>query len=278
MDGGGVLSHADWLGSYRLGTNASTRTLNFSVAYAPFGEQYAISGSNNNNFAFASLTEDEGLGGSPDLDDAAARELHPNQGRWISPDPAGLAAASLANPQTWNRYAYVADNPLSIVDPSGLCAGYPGPCDTGHWQSLDAMGSQDDGCYLTFSCTVYVDQNGMAYDTNFSQALLHMGAATTGLFPPSGYASSAGGLVHQYSDGSEVLLSDTDIAELGFGREVLAERTSNSKMFLAARSDSCNPSGRNIIYSLEGRGKADYYVREILTENGSVFDNVRGAE
>lgn len=118
--GGGVLSHADWLGSYRLGTNASTRTLNFSVAYAPFGEQYAISGSNNNNFSFASLMQDEGLGGSPDLNDAGFRELHPNQGRWISPDPAGLAAADPTNPQSWNRYAYVLNSPLDFTDPSGL--------------------------------------------------------------------------------------------------------------------------------------------------------------
>ena len=33
-----------------------------------------------------------------------ARELHPVQGRWISPDPAGLQAVDPARPQTWNRY------------------------------------------------------------------------------------------------------------------------------------------------------------------------------
>ncbi len=43
------------------------------------------------------------------------------QGRWLVPDPAGLAAADLSNPQTWNRYAYVANNPLNNVDPLGLC-------------------------------------------------------------------------------------------------------------------------------------------------------------
>ena len=64
--------------------------------------------------------QDEGLGASPDLDDAGARELHPNQGRWISPDPAGLAAVNVTGPQTWNRYAYVSNNPLSYTDPLGL--------------------------------------------------------------------------------------------------------------------------------------------------------------
>ena len=41
------------------------------------------------------------------------------------PDPAGLAAVDLTNPQTWNRYAYVANNPLSNVDPLGLDDGDP---------------------------------------------------------------------------------------------------------------------------------------------------------
>ena len=37
--------------------------------------------------------------------------------------PAGLAAVDITNPQTWNRYAYVVNNPLNAVDPLGLyCA------------------------------------------------------------------------------------------------------------------------------------------------------------
>jgi len=49
------------------------------------------------------------------------------QGRWLSPDPAGLGAVDPANPQTWNRYAYVGNNPLSLIDPLGADA-YEG-CD-----------------------------------------------------------------------------------------------------------------------------------------------------
>src|SRR5581483_10522034 len=43
-----------------------------------------------------------------------------NQGRWISPDPAGLGAVNPTDPQTWNRYAYVANRPMNSVDPVGL--------------------------------------------------------------------------------------------------------------------------------------------------------------
>jgi hypothetical protein len=39
------------------------------------------------------------------------------------PDPAGLAAVNPTNPQSWNRYSYVLNNPLALVDPSGLCPG-----------------------------------------------------------------------------------------------------------------------------------------------------------
>ena len=52
--------------------------------------------------------------------DFPLRQQSPNQGRWLVPDPAGMAAVDITNPQTWNRYAYVGNNPLSNVDPLGL--------------------------------------------------------------------------------------------------------------------------------------------------------------
>jgi hypothetical protein len=38
----------------------------------------------------------------------------------MSPDPSGLAFADPENPQSFNLYAYVNNNPLSFVDPTGL--------------------------------------------------------------------------------------------------------------------------------------------------------------
>jgi RHS repeat-associated protein len=57
---------------------------------------------------------------APGLYDFLYREYNPIQGRWASPDPAGVTAVNLMNPQTWNRYAYVANAPLNNVDPLGL--------------------------------------------------------------------------------------------------------------------------------------------------------------
>jgi hypothetical protein len=49
-----------------------------------------------------------------------------------SSDPAGLAAVDPSNPQTWNRYAYVTNNPASFVDPTGMNMKAPGQggCDS----------------------------------------------------------------------------------------------------------------------------------------------------
>jgi len=55
------------------------------------------------------------------------RKQQTNQGRWISPDPAGLAAVNPADPQSWNRYSYVGNRPLNAVDPLGLSPTDPEP-------------------------------------------------------------------------------------------------------------------------------------------------------
>jgi len=105
--------HTDWLGTSRLTTTAS-RTVYSDSAYAPFGEQYALDGS-----ADASFTG-QNADTTTTLYDFPLREYSPTQGRWVSPDPAGMAAVDPTNPQSWNRYAYVVNAPLSGVDPLGL--------------------------------------------------------------------------------------------------------------------------------------------------------------
>jgi RHS repeat-associated protein len=89
------------------------------TAFAPFGEAYA--GSATPGGIFAGLPADTVYNGSV-LGDALFREFDTLQSRWLSPDPAGLADDT--NPQTFNRYAYVMNNPAGSVDPSGL-----DPCD-----------------------------------------------------------------------------------------------------------------------------------------------------
>jgi RHS repeat-associated protein len=114
--GATYILHADWLGSSRLTTNYSTRSMTYDTAYAPFGEAYSSTSSASTYLDFTGQFQDTMVG----LDDFLYREYDPVQGRWISPDPAGMGAVNPANPQSWNRYAYVLNNPLSNIDPDGL--------------------------------------------------------------------------------------------------------------------------------------------------------------
>jgi RHS repeat-associated protein len=113
---GGLLNyeHPDHLGSLRLITTPS-RTYSDSLAYAPFGETYAVASATPDQ-AFTGMNSH---GGGLDTFTFPNR-VYSNQGRWISPDPAGLNAADATSPQSWNRYAYVLNSPLNFIDPDGL--------------------------------------------------------------------------------------------------------------------------------------------------------------
>ena len=114
--------HPDHLGSSRLATTPS-RTKYYDVAYAPYGEEY--NGSGTTDLSFTAQNQDTVSGGwTTNLYDFLMREYRTGHGRWTSPDPAGLGA-NPANPQSWNRYAYVSNNPLSFIDPLGLQAEGP---------------------------------------------------------------------------------------------------------------------------------------------------------
>src|SRR5208283_146039 len=82
----------------------------------PFGDGFTATGASISDIGFAGGDYDR----SGDSNNFGARDYKPIEGRWLSPDPAGLAAVDPGNPQTWNRYAYVLNNPVSFTDPTGL--------------------------------------------------------------------------------------------------------------------------------------------------------------
>jgi RHS repeat-associated protein len=75
----------------------------------------------------------------PDYDSETDQYNTPNRhynptGRWLSPDPGGLKVVNLEDPQTWNMYVYVRNNPTTLSDPTGLqSASAPIPC-RGNWE------------------------------------------------------------------------------------------------------------------------------------------------
>jgi len=62
-----------------------------------------------------------GMDSISSADFALNRMYRYDQGRWLTPDPGGVNVVRLDDPQTWNMYAYVANNPTTLTDPSGLC-------------------------------------------------------------------------------------------------------------------------------------------------------------
>jgi RHS repeat-associated protein len=106
--------HADWLGSSRLASTPTTRTVYYDGAYSPFGETIGETGTADRSFT----RQNQDLGATDEYD-FMYRQYHATQGRWIQPDPGGMASVDPANPQTWNRYAYVHNSPLANVDPDG---------------------------------------------------------------------------------------------------------------------------------------------------------------
>jgi RHS repeat-associated protein len=63
-----------------------------------------------------------------ELDNFGARMYGPVLGRFTSPD-APLVDQDAGDPQSWNLYGYVRNNPLSFVDPTGRESGPPVSCD-----------------------------------------------------------------------------------------------------------------------------------------------------
>jgi RHS repeat-associated protein len=82
--------------------------------YYPFGGERIIQSASNNQFKFTGKERDSESG----LDNFGARYDSSFLGRFMSPDPDGAGAIG-QDPQSWNAYAYVSNNPLNLTDPNG---------------------------------------------------------------------------------------------------------------------------------------------------------------
>jgi len=108
--------HRDWENTERVITDASGNVTNIRISQ-PFGDGAAnTTGSRDNTYdGFTGLWD----GAASSTNHAQYREYSNIEGRWLSPDPYD-GSYDLTNPQSFNRYSYVGNNPLGFVDPSGL--------------------------------------------------------------------------------------------------------------------------------------------------------------
>jgi RHS repeat-associated protein len=113
----------DALGSTRVVTGQG-QEVRGRYDYRPFGEEVAEGrggyGGGSVRQKFAGYERDEETG----LDYAQARHYTSARGRFTSVDPL-MASGQVGNPQTFNRYSYVLNNPLNVSDPTGMCPDCP---------------------------------------------------------------------------------------------------------------------------------------------------------
>jgi RHS repeat-associated protein len=89
-------------------------------AYDPFGRRTKVSGDMDADIGFAGMF----WSSEANLSLTHFRAYDPNLGRWLSRDPLGSAELR----QGPNLYAYVQNNPVNHVDPSGLVISTPELC------------------------------------------------------------------------------------------------------------------------------------------------------
>jgi RHS repeat-associated protein len=116
---------ADSLGTPRVITNSNGSVIG-RHDYLPFGEEIAASYGGRSAVTgypatdgvrqqFTQKERDIETG----LDYFGARYYGSTQGRFTGCDPKLLGIKQVINPQRWNRYAYVLNNPLALYDPDG---------------------------------------------------------------------------------------------------------------------------------------------------------------
>ncbi len=105
-------TQGDHLGSLNVLTNSSGTEVQ-RLTYRPFGETFSNTGTVDfDRLRFTGQEEDPETG----LYYYGARYYNPALGRFISPDS---VVARPENPQNLDRYSYVRNNPVKLVDPSG---------------------------------------------------------------------------------------------------------------------------------------------------------------
>ena len=180
------LSEAFWLVSDPLGTPRMIVGKSGTLAsvkrhdYLPFGEELSagIGGRTTGQGYSGDSVRQHFTGYEADsesgLNFAEARYQSSVQGRFTSVDPLG-ASASVADPQSFNRYSYVNNNPTNLIDPSGTQAydasnSYSDAAGSLEGQAFDPNRSHFGGPAVLFAAGLFHDVGAMAASQGGSTA------------------------------------------------------------------------------------------------------------
>ena len=163
----------DHLGSPRINTDANGLVTS-RHDYHPFGEEILTTQRTTAlNYAadtvrkqFTTYERD----GETGLDFAQARYDSSSLGRFTSPDPL-MASAKRINPQTFNRYSYVTNNPLNLVDPLGM-----DDCPAGKTCTVPCKAGEA-GCNTDLSAPIATVQSERPIETPLETTLVALSTA-----------------------------------------------------------------------------------------------------
>ena len=156
----------DHLGSASVVTDASGNAVG-EQRYYPYGETRVTTGTIYTDQLFTGQREMAGLG----IYHYGARFYSPKLGRFLNAD---TIVPNAANPQDFNRYSYVYNNPINYIDPSGHLPGYFDPI-----KSVSSVGGGGCGTRGQPSC------GGGGTDTN-DNGIPDMPDSTVEIPQPSG--------------------------------------------------------------------------------------------
>ena len=130
--------HVNGLGSTAMTTNPLGQ-VDGDILHYPWGPVW-VGGAPE--WHFAGFEYEDVLSLDPTLN----RQYANGEGRWLTPDPGGEKVVHLDDPQTWNMYAYVGNNPTTLTDSTGLqCdnSNAQNTCDAHVPSGRDDQGSQN---------------------------------------------------------------------------------------------------------------------------------------
>ena len=155
--------HTDGLGSTVALTDEAGATA-ASMLYDAWGNVRVSTGTGHGKYRFTGAELDT----TSNLYHMGARFYDPSIGRWLSEDPTGSFG-----PASLNFYAYVANNPIGVVDPAG---------------TTSMSGDGGGGCY-TATCDSRNENAYIASQTAHptDSYLAWLGASQAGVTPPSGW-------------------------------------------------------------------------------------------
>jgi RHS repeat-associated protein len=187
--------------------------------YDPYGNQTVDSGTLASDIGYASYFTPAGTG----LDFALNRAYDSYDGRWLNRDPIGEVGGS-------NLYAYVGDNPVSLIDPLGLAA-----CGPSYWDN-----------YMSFVSQYAIDVGPAA--AALAAGVMPKSFAPAGAFRPpllgstNPLTSVIRGVTGYTSPAVETTAAAVGVATVGIG---MYDSTIELEGFIYAAMDSSSNSSSN---------------------------------